>query len=426
MSLFRKNIAATYSTQVIGLASNFISSVLAARMLGKAGQGDLTLYTIFIAFLILVMGLGLPSAIVYYLAAKKIAKGKIIPLFAILTFLLISVLFVLFYAAKNSSVAGIFLPAFVLNNNIWVLVLFVHLLLMMVNQFFLAVLQGENKFKAAGLINVAGCLLQLTCYAAWYYGFIAFVFGSSPSGITPIGWVLGSLLLVAAFQYLLYVGIIWRVDRAYFRFVRFNASEVKPLFVFAGLAYLANMVQFLNYKMDAWFLQYFFHDKSMVGVYGLSATLSQLVWHLPIAVHSVLYTYIAAGQNEQEKFLKANRASNYLLLYACAAGLAGYFLAQWLVPTWYGSEFSEVPGLVGILLLGIVPFCYGMGLSAYFAGTQKVEINLQGSVAGLGLCLIFDLLLIPAYGMYGAAYASVISYTGTVIYYAFRFHRLRN
>jgi O-antigen/teichoic acid export membrane protein len=69
VSTFNKNILYSYSTQIVVVLSNFACSILAARMLGSVGQGQLGLYTNFMAFLTLLVGLGIPSALVFYIAS---------------------------------------------------------------------------------------------------------------------------------------------------------------------------------------------------------------------------------------------------------------------------------------------------------------------------------------------------------------------
>jgi O-antigen/teichoic acid export membrane protein len=414
MSEYRKNIAVSYGAQMVSVTCNFLCSLLAARMLGKGGQGELALYVSFTAFITLLAGLGLPSALVFFLASKKINRGKVIPLFSSVTLILLIAFAVFFTIARQMNLLQIFLPDFLLNHNTWAMVLLAHLLFMMMNQYFSALLQAENKFTLAGLLTVIGSVSLLLLYSVNYFEIFRI---SGPA----IYWVIRSLLLVAGLQFAIYLILVYHVDKRYLHFESFSLAEIKPLWWFAGLAYAANVVQFLNYRMDLWFINYFHHSEAMIGVYALAVTLAQLVWHLPNAVHNVLFTFASSDINNDAKIAKTSRTSGWLLLYATGAGLSGYLLSIWLVPLWFGSDFAEVSQLIGILLLGIVPFSYGIGISAYFAGTRRVQINMQGSMIGLLFCIVFDVLLIPAYGITGAAAATVISYLSTVGYYYYRF-----
>ncbi len=416
MSVFRKNIIASYASQVVVVICNFICSVLAARMLGAKGQGDLALYTSFTAFVTILIGMGLPSAIVYFVASKKMEKGKIIPLMISVTLTLLS-LFVLFvFLFKEMNFMSIFLPRFILENELWLYVLIVHLLLLMMNQYFNSLLQAENCFVWSGIISGLGSALLLLLYVLKYYMQVTV-------GIEPIQWIIGSLFVVAGSQYFVQMVKIYRIDKTYFTFQVFKLVEIRSIVIFALIAYTANLVQFLNYKMDLWFINFFHHNKEMIGVYALSATLAQIVWHLPNSLHSVLYTYVSSAEEWEAKIKKTAKSSKWLFLYAIAAGVIGYSLSIWLVPLWFGEEFSEVPKLIGILLLGVIPFCYGIGISAFFAGIRKVHINMYASIIGLISCVILDILWIPDYGIVGAAYASVISYLASTVFLFLQFRK---
>mgnify|MGYP000899080319 FL=1 len=419
MSVFRRDIIASYTSQIVVVLCNFICSILAARMLGAKGQGDLALYSSFTGFVTLLIGMGLPSALVYFIASKKIEKGKVIPLLISATVLFLMLFVMLFFTAKEMGFMRIFLPNFILENTLWSYVLIVHLLLLMMSQYFNSLLQAEGQFTRSGILSIVGSVLLLTLYWIQYSGQVN-------TGIMPIYWIVGSLFLVAGIQYFVQMLLLFRIDRTYFAFQHFAVFEIQSIVAFALLAYVANLVQFLNYKMDLWFINYYHNSKEMIGVYALSATLAQIVWHLPNALHNVLYTYVSSNSDWESKLRRAAKSSHWLLLYGIAAGVLGYLLSIWLVPIWFGDEFSKGSQIIGILLFGIIPFCYGIGISAFFAGIHKVYINMYASMIGLIFCVILDIWWIPDYGIVGAAYASVISYLASTIFLFINFKRIQN
>lgn len=54
-------------------------------------------------------------------------------------------------------------------------------------------------------------------------------------------------------------------------------------------------------------------------------------------------------------------------------------------------------------------------LGSYFSGNNLLKINLLASFVGLIITVIFDLLLIPRYGLVGSSIATVLSYLSTTI-----------
>jgi hypothetical protein len=105
----------------------------------------------------------------------------------------------------------IFLPNFILENTLWSYVLIVHLLLLMMGQYFNSLLQAEGQFTRSGILSIVGSVLLLTLYWIQYSGQV-------DTGIMPIYWIVGSLFLVAGIQYFVQMLLLFRIDRTYFAF----------------------------------------------------------------------------------------------------------------------------------------------------------------------------------------------------------------
>ena len=74
------NIVYTYASQIWNVGCSFLCSILAARMLGQTGQGDLALYTGFVALVTMIISVGLPSGFVHYIAARKLERQVCFPI----------------------------------------------------------------------------------------------------------------------------------------------------------------------------------------------------------------------------------------------------------------------------------------------------------------------------------------------------------
>lgn len=418
VSTFNKNILYSYSAQIVVVLSNFACSILAARMLGSFGQGQLGLYTNFMAFLTLLVGLGIPSALVYNIASGKLKREHVLYLLLAGTlFPLALVGFILFFLHQIGYLT-IFLPEFILSSAKWMYVLIAHLCFMLFNSLFQAILQAENEFKKSGIISALGSLILLVIYTIKYYQFLG-------QNIEPIHWIIIGLLSVSLIQIILYKVQLYVVNPIYFQLKKIDIGSLKPLLWFSGLAFLANLIQFLNYKIDIWIINYYHHNESMIGIYVLAVSLAQLLWLLPGAFHTVLFSFISSTESMQFKIAKTQQSAFRLLIYAIVAGFIGYIISIYIVPILYGNEFASVSSLISILLFGIVPIASALAISAFFAGIQKIKVNLYGSILGLIVCLVFDVLLIPDYGIKGAAWATVFSYNATVLYYVYMFNRYK-
>jgi O-antigen/teichoic acid export membrane protein len=101
-----------------------------------------------------------------------------------------------------------------------------------------------------------------------------------------------------------------------------------------------------------------------------------------------------------------------------AAGLAG--AATVLVEPVFGRAFGDATEAVYWLLPGVIALSGAKVLSSYLFSQGKMAINSLFAMIALGGTLLFDLLLIPPFGIAGAAAASSIAYsTSTVLTIAY-------
>lgn len=204
--------------------------------------------------------------------------------------------------------------------------------------------------------------------------------------------------------YLIYVKRI----RPAFTFTFMNTGQLKYILNFSFLAYLANLLQFLSYRMDFWFVKYY-SGNIPLGIYSLSVNLAQMLWLLPQAVSTIFIAY--SGQRDQSLAItQTNVLSRISVNIIFCATVFLELTIGYIIPLLYGTEFKDAVPLFQLLLIGIVPFSITTIIASYFAGKGNIRINLYCSLIGFVVCLVFDFILIPPYGNTGAAIATVLSY----------------
>jgi O-antigen/teichoic acid export membrane protein len=92
-------------------------------------------------------------------------------------------------------------------------------------------------------------------------------------------------------------------------------------------------------------------------------------------------------------------------------GLILAFSSYFFIPLIFGEDFTRSILPFCIILPGIVFLSLQILLSAYFSGKGEIKTNLMTSIVLLTAILILDLLLIPRFGIIGAAIASCIAYS---------------
>jgi O-antigen/teichoic acid export membrane protein len=115
------------------------------------------------------------------------------------------------------------------------------------------------------------------------------------------------------------------------------------------MAYLGNVATFFNYKLDFWIVD-FYWGKPQLGIYSLASQLSQLLWVLPAAIATVLYSF-ASNCSQQQAVTYAIQLKQLAFYGTLILAGVGLLLAYFFIPVLYGKEFTEAFKLMKIFLL---------------------------------------------------------------------------
>jgi len=409
----RKNILVNYGSQVINTGLAFISSVFITRLLGAEGRGEYSLFASSLQLFVVWLGFSLPVSIIYFVAGEKISKDRIFStmlLFCILTTLLVILLLtVLNYTGG----LWIIFPERFRGIN-WQLFFVAQFFILQLNGIIIAYLNAFKIFTPQAKFASVIAFLSLVVWALLYFKII------------NLPW--------SGFQLVVFVSFILSIPLWLFGFyllrknkiVVFTKSLLKTeefimVMKFAFIAYLCNAMQFLSYRMDFWFVDYF-RGSTSLGVYSLAAALAQLFWILPNAISQVLFSYFSDTKNKNI-LNQAIQYAHITFIVSLIGAVLFFLLAFFAIPFLYGKEFSNAGWMIGILLLGVLPFTITTILASFFAGTNRLFVNFRTSLIGLVFAALGYILLIPHWGVMGACIASVISYNASSVYIYYKFYK---
>jgi len=177
------------------------------------------------------------------------------------------------------------------------------------------------------------------------------------------------------------------------------------------MAYLANIIFFLLYRIDYWFVEKYCTPVQL-GNYIQVSKLGQMFFILPTMLASVVFPLTAGGQREKVNSLLTMLSRTILWLYA-AVCVVLLLTGKWLFPFIFGNDFTEMYQPFALLMPGILSLSGLFTLTAYYAGKNKMKVNITGSLLALVVIIIGDSIFIPVYGINAAA---LISSLGYIIY----------
>lgn len=181
------------------------------------------------------------------------------------------------------------------------------------------------------------------------------------------------------------------------------------------------------YHVDVLMLGAFSQRNDVVGFYRAALVLVQFLWFVPKSLQGMMVQSVSnlwAEGNVERITEIATRSTRYTLLVTMLLALGLAALARDFVPLYYGQAFA--PAVLPILLLlpGTVGFALARPVFAisHAKGEMHVLIAATGGAAVINLGL--NAVLIPEYGMVGAAIATSVGYGTLPIFHVLGARRM--
>jgi O-antigen/teichoic acid export membrane protein len=229
-----------------------------------------------------------------------------------------------------------------------------------------------------------------------------------------------SLVINLYFAYFVISGLALAVAFIYTRkswknvsFPSFN--NIRLIIKYALMALAANVIFFLVYRVDYWFVERYCTPEEL-GNYIQLSKLGQMLLVIPSIISSVVFPHTAAGMQRteiRENILRIGRVTSllYIILFVLIL-----LLGDWMFPMVFGRTYQLMYLPFLVLLPGIWALSNLYILSAYYGGVNKVKINVQGAFIALIVILTGDILLIPKGGIIAAAMVSTLGYLVNFLY----------
>ncbi len=400
-----KNILGALFWRAVYFLSVFLLNIVMARYFNAAGSGWIYYITSYFSFIILLASFSLESGITFFAASNAMGTTKLSWFALIWSLVITMVITVLVHSFYKDP-----LPIFTRTEFIYFSALYI--LGVLLTTLFGALFYAEHDFATPAVaLTITNTLLILAALTI------------SITGKTePRQLFLQLFFLNSFFQGLIFVVIHFIKNGTLKSFALPGLDELKSLFRYAYLALFANLVFFLLYRIDYWFVKntctVCLQDD--LGNYIQVSKLGQMFLLLPSAIATVLFPRTAAG---------FGRNVNLILPVFCRVLLVVYMVlvlpliagGKWLFPFVFGNSFSNMYIPFLLLLPGIMSLASVTFVSAYYAGKNNVMVNLKASLLALVIVIVGDICFIPGGGIQAAAAVSAVAYVICYFSILFRF-----
>ncbi|MGE6368792.1 flippase [Planococcus kocurii] len=398
------NILNTLITQFYLIGTGFILTILITRELGAESKGILVTLQLIPALIISFFDMGIRQSIAYYYS--KNIKDR--------DYLITTSLYMLFLTSFLSIIItiGIYYLFYEEYLNIGYLIPIVLMIpLTLFAIYFRGVLQGLNEIPT---INLARNTHQTS-----YIFLILLLLIFQLLNVKLVLWA--EFFAFSLMSYVIFKNV--KPELSLFR-ISFSKIWMKNI-VTLGITYaLTVFVLRLNYKVDALFLAKL-RGPDEVGIYSIGTTIAELIWQIPGAIGVVLFS---SNLNKSKKDATEStvRLTRISFVASIILGSILYFISPLLIKLTFGIEFIEASTAIRLLLPGIIFMVVFQILNSDMNAKGKPLMAFKVFLFALiGNCIL-NFLLIPTYGIKGAAFASTITYVISTIIYMVMYTRFNN
>lgn len=366
----------------------FITGIAIARILGPHGKGIFTSLILIPGIICTIGELGTRQATMFFLGRKIFNETQIVNtsvfLILFLSIPLVAICFLLF----NTYYAGDFSIEVQL-----IILLYIPITLMI--KVFTGIFLGEGKIGVFNRVNWIPALVNLILVL-----FLAGLLNMSILGL--------AISLIFSQSVILIYGLVLISREHKFNFSFFSIKIAKALFLKGIIFALALFAIQLNYRIDVIILRKMV-SYSEIGLYSIGISLAEIFWQIPTAISIVIMSKSATSQSENQKYIVAKtlRVSFLIMIIVCSIA---FILVPYFIQYVYGEEFMKSVMVNRILLIGVIIFTFFKILNGRLAGMGKPQYTFIAFIPCIILKVALNFILVPKYGINGAAWSSNISY----------------
>jgi O-antigen/teichoic acid export membrane protein len=151
---------------------------------------------------------------------------------------------------------------------------------------------------------------------------------------------------------------------------------------------------------------------SAVGVYAAAVRVSEIWYFVPLAIVSSVFPSIIRARGVSQEFYDRRWQQLYDLMTLLAVGVAlpMTFVSGWLIQLLFGAPYAAAGPVLAVHVWGSLFVFLGVASSQWFVIENRQLWSMHRTLAGAVTNVGLNVLLIPAFGVMGAASATVISY----------------
>jgi O-antigen/teichoic acid export membrane protein len=391
---FFKNFFFTSSATILTVLFTFPFNILSARYLGPAEYGQFLIVQSVAMFLYIPMTLGIYVAIIKYLSESDefSNQSKIISSGFSLIFVLsiITVIFYIIFSSQLSTLFAIQLEFFYLS--------IIYSISFVIFLVITSSLKGLFKFKIFSFFQSINGLIVLSLFLILIaIGVLTFM----------------SVLIPIVIGYIVIGGIIFFLYISKYLIFNFDFILAKKMLKYGFFTSIGGFSFVIYTNIDKLLLNQYV-SSTETGIYG---AYYYAAFSIPLIIYgmfnSLLFPYASKQKNKGLLLLKIKKVFPYFLLFSIISS----FIGQYVILILYGDKYPIIlPLMVLFSFAPVLVIWYGFHDWIFSSeGVKGVKICSLSAISVASMNIIFNIILIPIFSIYGAIISTILSFLGGII-----------
>ncbi len=173
---------------------------------------------------------------------------------------------------------------------------------------------------------------------------------------------------------------------------------------------LSTIVVSIYMKIDQVMIKEMMNSEA-VGQFAAAVKLSEAWYFIPIVIANSLFPAIinAKNQNNELYYNRLQKFYDFMVWMAILIALPMTFLSDWLINLLYGEKYYQSGAVLMIHIWSSIFVFLGVASSKWFIIENLQKYSFYRTLSGAIINILLNYIMIPLYGISGAAIATLIS-----------------
>ncbi len=193
---------------------------------------------------------------------------------------------------------------------------------------------------------------------------------------------------------------------------KFDYSLAKKILSSSWFLMLSSASVYIYMKVDQVMIGIFMGNFE-VGLYAAAVKFVEIWYFIPSLICASLFPAIINAKKYNAEVYKKRLKSLYLLMIILAIVIAvpSTLLAHRAILLLFGAEYLMAVGILQIYIWSGIGLFLGWAINQYLLSEYKIKTIFYYNLLAMIINVIFNLILIPLFGLSGAAWSTLFAYS---------------